>query len=474
METFTATAAYQKLDATWTHRVHRSGWQGWTLLAGGEDVMDQSLLFWEEGKGPHRTLNLNLRLRRDSDRKVRDRLSALGGMEIYRGTVPYPRKQVVAGEIHPLDRHWELVAGTALDVQIDAAVRLRYFPYESEVTDWENSPFSAQGSLTLVRERAHGQVDEVAGMLLILSSLLGMDTRLSTAADLEYLYLRKTAWAMSLEGADLDAVLAEVADEPVECRVTGLRAWMSRQLQVAAVSQLERYDWRPHFGSAYNPWGSAVGSGAGGWPHWYRFDMERALAGPLRRTYLGHNLASHAPAIGDRIARIVRSTGYLLSSEERWMRLGTPSLSIYLPDTQSGGGAYLPMRLLEDFTQATLVFTPELLRRCDHIAVARDGGAEALSPHAVAARLRLEAIEEVPSCDVYFKRGISLLDSLVRVNLDHEVDRVKVLDAFRNVGVRKIRGVPVDEVVCLRYPAASSNGNGRSKRGLRASSNLTP
>jgi len=437
---------YQRLDAGFASAVRRSGWQGRTLLAGGEEVMDQSLLFWEEGKGGDRTLNLTLRLRRDSDRKVRDRLSDFGSLDVYRGSIPYPRKQIVAGEVHPLDRKWSLVAGTAIDAELDG-VRVRYFPYETG-DDPDSTPFSAQGSLTLVRDSARGQIEDVAGMLAVLSDSLGLDMRLSSVADLEYLYLRKIAWAMRLDGPDLETLLESLQDAPAAERVSALKGHLTRA-SGTDLAGLERYDWRPHFGSAYNPWASAIGSGEAGWPCWHRFDMERSLRGPLSQVYLGHDLAAHAPNIGDRIARIIRSTGYLLSSEERWMRLGTPSQSIYMPS--AAAGAYVPLRLLRGPDEATLVFHPHVLRRSDHIAIAPGVGAEGLSPSGLKDRLPLDrCTAPPPQCEIYFKRGISLLDWLVRINLEQDLDRRKVLDAFRMVDIRTVRGIPVDSLVQVR------------------------
>lgn len=439
---------YQRLDAGFAAAVRRSGWQGRTLFAGGEDVMDQSVLFWEEGKGSERTLNLTLRLRRDSDRKVRDHLSDMGRLDVYRGSIPYPRKQIVAGEVHPLDRKWSLVAGTAIDADLDG-VRVRYFPYETG-DDPDTTPFSAQGSLTLVREHARGQMEDMSGMLAVLSDSLGLDMRTSSVADLEYLYLRKIAWAMRVDGPELEAMIETLLDAPATERVRALKEHLTRASGIDLAS-LERYDWRPHFGSAYNPWASAIGSGEAGWPYWHRFDMERSLRGLLSSVYLGHDLAAHAPNIGDRIARIIRSTGYLLSSEERWMRLGTPSQSIYMPS--AAAGAYVPLRLLRGPDDATLVFHPHVLRRSDHIAIAPGVGAEGLSPSGLKDRLPIECSTVLPPhCEIYFKRGISLLDWLVRINLEQDLDRRKVLDAFRMVDIRTVRGIPVDTLVQVREP----------------------
>jgi hypothetical protein len=446
---------YHRLDSVWMSRVRRSGWQGWTLLAGGDDVMDQSILFWHEGRGNARSLSLTLRVRQASDRKVRDHLTVLPGLDVYRGSIPYPRKQVVAGEIHPLDREWSLIAGTALDAQVDSNIRLRYLPYEPPGDD--SIPYSAQGCLTLTLDRAHGNIDEVTSMLIVLSQKLGIDTRLSSAADLEYLYLRKMGWAMRLDLASFD-------HDPPADRLGELRAEVSRALGVSDVTRLPEYNWEPKFSSAYNPWTSAIGTGEAGWPRWQRFDAQ-ALEGPLGRRFLGHDLAAHAPNVGDRVARLFRSTGHLLSAEERWLRLGTPSQSIHMPHGQWGGGTYLPLRLLDDDRSATLVFDIQLLKRVDHIALSPEaappppaGGeaasVKALSPQSLEERVPLERLAETHTCDVYFKRSISLMDALVRINLDKDLDRLKVLDALRVVGVQRIRGRAVDEIVRVRGGAS--------------------
>lgn len=439
---------YHRLDSVWMSRVRRSGWQGWTLLAGGDDVMDQSILFWHEGKGSSRSLSLTLRIRQGSDRKVRDHLSSLPGLDVYRGSIPYPRKQVVAGEIHPLDREWALMAGTALDAQVDANVRVRYLPYENAQAG--ATPYSAQGCLTVVMEEAHGHIDEATSLLVMLSRRLGVEPRLSTAADLEYLYLRKIAWAMRLDLDAFDAERTGIDDD----LLPDLRQFVSDALGVDDVTVVPGYDWKPRFNTAYNPWTSAIGSGEAGWPHWHRFDVDDALKAPLGGCFLGHDLASDAPNVADRVARIFRSTGHLLSAEERWLRLGTPSQSIHLPHGQWGGGAYLPLRLHANDRDATLVFDIRLLRRADHIAL--DADTSALSPHTLADRLPIASLDPSKACDIYFKRAVSLMDALVRINLDRPTDRVKVLDTLRLLSIDAIGGRPVEDVVRVREQRGSA------------------
>ncbi|NDD27880.1 MAG: hypothetical protein EB084_06415 [Proteobacteria bacterium] len=433
-------APYQRLDSVWMSRVRRSGWQGWTLLAGGDDVMDQSILFWQEGKGPSRSLSLTLRVRQGSDRKVRDALSGKPRLDMYRGSIPYPRKQIVAGEVHPLDRQWALMAGTALDVQIDARLRIRYLPYEDAASS-DVLPYSAQGCLTVVLEGAQGHIDEVTPMLLLLRNELGLDTRLSTAADLEMLYLRKVAWAMRV---DLDTLEQSASGTPKE-RLEALRAEVSRALSVDDVTRVPGYSHAPHFGTAFNPWTSTIGAGEAGWPHWFRFDVEPLLQGPLGSCFLGHDLAASPTHVADRVARVFRSTGHLLSAEERWLRLGTPSQSIHLHHGQRGAGAYLPLRLIPDDRSASLVFDIRLLQRADAIALDAEAGAP--SPQNLTERLPLDALHPDRPCGIYFKRGVSLMDSLVRINLPREADRERVLHTLRLVGIEQLGGRPVDEAI---------------------------
>ena len=433
-----------RLDTPWLQRVRRSGWQGCTLFAGGEDVLDQTLLFWEEGKGPQRTLNLSLRVRRDCDATVLARLHGNPTLEVHEQAIPYPRKQVVAGEVHPLDREWSLVAGGALDASWPGPVRVRYFPYLPAVAASDQVPFATQGSLTLVLEGAAGRIDEAERLLEVLGSL-GVCTTLSSADDLEYLYLRKIAWA-----CHLDETAGPTSDAPLGERSAWLVSELSRHLGVTDVTREARYDPRPHHSSAYNPWARAVGSGEAGGPHWYRFDMEPALRGPLARTWLGHDLAAQAPDLGNRIARIIRTTGYLLSAEERWLRLGTPSQSVFGPSGKVGGGTHVPMHLLSDPAQATLVFSHKLLRRADHVAVRSEDDARALTPALLASRLRLEHATAYEPCEVFFKRSVSLVDMLVRINVDHESDRARILEAFGHVGITRLKAGPVDELVKVR------------------------
>ena len=453
LEPLSPTEPYQRLDGTWINRVRRSGWQGWTLLAGGEDIMDQAVLFWLEGRESQRSLRLTLRVRQDANASLVARMMHLPGRIVHASSVPYLRKQIVAGEVYPLGQEWRL-PGSAIDVRLGTHLTVRYLPYETEA---ETTPFSAQGLLTATLEPAHARISETHAVLAALSRDLGMNTRLSTPIDLEVLYLRKMAFALRLDSGDLEERLRYHREKPPLQMLQAAQRWMSAQVGESDVTRLSTYDWRPHFGSAYNPWAGQVGKGRAGWPHWYRFDVEpRLFQKGLGKFYLGHDLGATAQ-VGDRVARIIRTTGYLLSSEERWMRLGLPSQSVLLPDGQAGGGAFVPLRVVKDPSQATLVFEPQLLRRLDHIAV--DLGrvrsvpqGQPLSPSLVTDRLTLEHLSGARwrSAYIYLKQGVALLDSLVRINVDKDGDRVRVLDALRTLGVTNVRGVPAEELVSVR------------------------
>lgn len=454
LEPLSPTEPYQRLDGSWINRVRRSGWQGWTLLAGGEDVMDQAVLFWLEGREAQRSLHLTLRVRQDANANLLARMMHLPGRVAHASVVPYPRKQIVAGEVYPLGQEWVL-PGSAVDVRLGTHLTVRYLPYETEA---ETTPFSAQGLLTATLDPAHARISETHAILAALSRDLGMNTRLSTPIDLEILYLRKMAFALRLESSELEERLRYYREKPPIQMLQAAQRWMSAQVGEADVTRLATYDWRPHFGSAYNPWAGQVGKGRAGWPHWYRFDVDPGLFdGRLGRCYLGHDLGAQAQNVGDRVARIIRTTGYLLSSEERWMRLGTPSQSIFLPDGQAGGGAFVPLRLCREPDQAALVFDPHLLRRLDHIAVdlgRPKPGTQGLplSPSLVTDRLTLDHLSgsRWRSAYVYLKRGVALLDSLLRINVDKDGDRVRVLDALRTLGVTRVRDLPVEELVRVR------------------------
>jgi hypothetical protein len=430
------------LDAEWLDGVLRSGWQGHTLCAGGDDVMDQSVLFWLEGKATERTLHLMLRLRAGCDARVRDHLQGHPSVRILHGSIPYPRKQIVAGEVHPLGLGWSMAASTAFDIETPDGIHLRYLPYEPEAS----LTFSAQGSLTASLPAAEGTLDEARDLLSELGRVVGIDTALSTAADLEYLYLRKVAFSLHL---DVDGIEHDPA--PLPRKLEQLRHAVSAQLGVADVTQLPRYNWRPGFCTSYNPWSDQIGSGRAGWPFWLCFDVPALDDHALSRFYLGHVIGATSLSVGDRLARLIRTTGHLLAPEERWVRLGAPSRSVNLPDGDRwGGGAFIPLTLLRRPDEATLVFHPELLRRLDAVALDGSESARTLSPQTIHHRLKLSDLGQTESCQVFFKRGVSLFDSLLRINLDSELDRSRVLEAFRNVGLSEVRGVPIEALVRVR------------------------
>ena len=442
---------WARTDSAWLSRLRRSGWQGWTLMAGGDDVMDQSILFWREGKATTRNLCLTLRVREHRDQHVREQLSDLTQMtEPHEEDTKWPRKQIVAGELHPLHRNWTLNAGTALDPVIPRpgtpnSFRIRYLPYEKARTN--SAPYSAQGCLIMTLDGAEGTGHEVTAMLNVLKKQIGLDTRLSTASDLEYVYQRKMAWALRLPLSEVDSQIHP--RDSVETRLSVMTRFLSRHMGVADVTRLPDYDWKPRFHSAFNPWANVVGTGEAGWPYWLRFDMGEHLPALRGRYLLGHDLSLQSTQVGDSIARMLRTTAHLLSAEERWLRLGTPSQSIHTAQGEPGQ-AYLKLRILPDENDATLVFDIDLLRRVDHILIPASSPRTALSPETLQTRLTIESVARGTPCNVYLKRAISLLDSLVRINVDSEADRAKILEAFRLVDVPQVGTRTVETLVRVR------------------------
>ena len=117
-----------------------------------------------------------------------------------------------------------------------------------------------------------------------------------------------------------------------------------------------------------------------------------------------------------------------------------------MKDRRSGGARYVFTHLENRPDKATLVFNQDLLLRSDQIGF-RPGRFGRVYDGREALRTPLEAYHRTPIYEVMLQNSVSFLDYLEQVNLPSREDRVQVLEAFREVGIQEIRGVPVEELV---------------------------
>ncbi|MBI2267412.1 MAG: phosphatidylserine/phosphatidylglycerophosphate/cardiolipin synthase family protein, partial [Armatimonadetes bacterium] len=426
-----ATSVYRPLDETFAQSVTASGMQGQTLLAGGEDVEDQSLLTWEETRNGKRVLHLQGKLRDEAGEKLKKTLLTSPASRSWERS---PAKRAPGAHLG----HKRIPSCTYFNIALSPAVGVLYVPGEKHY----DNPYSAQGLFHLTLSDYGGSPEEIQRALSLAGERLGLDFRLSTEEDLEYLYLRKMIWARNLESDEFKDHLS--SDLTVRQKRDLCKQYLEQKLGVTDLRALSDYDWRPRFDSAYRSQGDIREAG---WPHWNRFDAREHIADCLKNYHIGAFLSINERDKGDAIARIVRESGSLLSTEERWDRLGiyTQGLSSE-KDRHKGGASYVFSRLTRNRDLYTFVFSKDLLSRADHI-VYPHGIYGDTHPETMKRKLNMADYSSAPSYEFMTKHGISFLDYLETINVNDSKDREKVLRAFAEAGISQIRGIPVEKIV---------------------------
>lgn len=430
----------QELDQALWERIEGSGWQGQSLLVSGE-VEDCALLAWVEHGEKGRSLHLRGYLTEEGNRLMRDWISVQPEVSPRRSGLETPRRHLDRGILREGEETLRIPGGRRFELQTPDGLQMHFFPrvagYRPSDALGAAPPASVQG---LVELRVPLEEPALTDLQRLLEPLraAGVVEGMATPQDLELAYLQRMARAL---GVETQAFQADRDGEPAE-RILQARQDLSAALGVPDVARLHDYDWNPRFDKLFVD-GPRPGQ-TGGWPRWDRFDASVYLDQELRDWRLTHHVHGSQ---GAKVAGMIRTTGGLQCTEERLGRLGSNALGISsMKDRRSGGARYVFTHLEHRPEKATLVFNQDLLRRSDQIGF-RPGRFGHVYDGREALRTPLDAYHRTPIYEVMLQNSVSFLDYLEQVNLPSQEDRAQVLEAFREVGIREIRGVPVEELV---------------------------
>jgi|GEM_PF-1592454 len=447
---------YQSLDTAFVKEIKNCGSQGKTLLCGGEDIEDQSVLVWEEKRGDGKILNFSCKLLKDADRRFLEALNKQEGVRFETGLAEVPSKSISRGILQQNDTNFSLPQGKTYTADLGDGFKLTYHPWEKDYSpDYpadDLTPLATQGSLSITCEGGPFKPRHLEQLLDKLKSM-GIDSHLSTPKDLEMLYLRKCAWALKAETPELYSALKAASSAKEKSRL--LRRHIEKNIGVEDVTRVRGYDWRPHFETNLSP----SGKREGGWAHWLRFDAE---------PFLGEELAEYRPALyiygaqghkAETILSLLQNGGSFICTEERFNRMGSDRQGVSsIRDRNSGGASYVFAHLEKNPEKTDVVFSRDLLKRADHMAL-NAGKFGHLDQDIEGSRTPLSSYHRSPVYEVMFKHSVSLLDSLEKVWVDSEAERQTLLIGFHDRGIDNIRGIAVEEIVSTRpsVPNLSEN-----------------
>jgi len=358
-----------------------------------------------------------------------------------RSSLETPRRHLDHGILHEGEETLRLPGGRRFELMTSEGLQVQFFPrvpgYRPSDALGAAPPASVQGLVELKLPLAEVDPDGLQRLLEPIRAA-GVVEGMAAPQDLELAYLQRMARAL---GVETQAFHAGRIGEPAE-RILQARNDLSAALGVSDVARLPDYDWNPSFDKLFVD-GPQSGL-TGGWPRWDRFDASVYLDQELRDWRLTHHVHGSQ---GAKVAGMIRTTGGLQCTEERLGRLGSGTLGISsMKDRRSGGARYVFTHLEHRPEKATLVFSQDLLRRSDQIGF-RPGRFGHVYDGREALRTPLEAYHRTPIYEVMLQNSVSFLDYLEQVNLPSQEDCAQVLEAFREVGIREIRGVPVEELV---------------------------
>ncbi len=262
--------------------------------------------------------------------------------------------------------------------------------------------------------------------------------RMSTPADLEVLYLTKSATAAGQTTTKgwTDAV-ASVAGKPAAEQVRALRAFWEKKLKVADLTQLPNY--QPE---GYYEAGAVTRQITAGYRQHARFDVD--LTSELKDLRLASQI-THGTVDGFFETILEGKTASMLSTTERY-RLGIAGTTMSQDaDMRSGGASYVFTRLRSKTAASGshVVFKPELLNRMDRRTFQSDVYG-AVNPDDHRSKTRKTALIDVKACargannETNFLNSVNVLDYLDVVHAGSVSARQRILALFRAHGYNKL------------------------------------
>lgn len=278
---------------------------------------------------------------------------------------------------------------------------------------------------------------------------IGLDGRLGTRQDMEFLYLAKcsyASWGATPQELGIPSSL------PTAEKVRRLKDLWNKRLGVDDVTKLPGYNPIPSYDSPAPSTGA--NSGAFGIPRWKRFDItEDDLDKAMKGYTLTHSLYNQSTI--DALEMMLKNNGALVATEEKY-RLGVPIRGMSPDqDQRTGGASYVFTRIRSSRTgnraEYQLHFDKGLLLDTDVISYTGDLYGR-VDPSTIKTRRQRNIDDwknasQQGSNETIIKRNVSLVDHLVRVNVRSEQEKRDVMDLLRRYGITQLGGKPLAEAV---------------------------
>ncbi|RDV81792.1 hypothetical protein [Ammonifex thiophilus] len=422
--------------------------------------------------------------------KEEDEYEVAGGFKAKKLTGSRPAAEEREGRLYwdGEKRLRDSFLGEEYEIDLGDGYRLIYHPSRDPV------PYSLRGTVELVGPP--GQPDGHAALEKL--SLLHLHASpVTSAEEVEVMYLERNAWAQGLTGdpeyreigravgeaekkyeaealARLEEAAAHLSEEEMTVLAKSLVLENQRRLLRCRAGLLKRFFEKklglPEGGleglPAYQPRPLAA-SGKKGYHFWNRFDLTAdKVKEALKGFVITHRISTGKDKV-ERLCRLIESGGFLACGEVR-ARMGVKvNTTSPLEDMKSGGASYAFTFIRPESRQGEfdIVWDPEvLLTRSDWFAT-KDDAFGAVNPESHYSKyekttdveklgwwVRYSHIDPQWGGQVMFKNGIDLLGIHPPryIFVDSAADRERVLDSFAKVGVKELGGRPVEEVVRVR------------------------
>jgi hypothetical protein len=306
--------------------------------------------------------------------------------------------------------------------------------------------YSKQGQL---RFMLHGPAtEEKLQRVVRYMTDIGLDGRLATRQDAEWLYLVKTTYAAGVDPASVASPTLPVLEQ-----MRRYHDYWNKRLGVADVTKLPSYQPEPHYDSPSTSIKRA--SGTFGLPRWRRFDIDDVAFDREMSSYtLVHSLYGGGD-VAPTLQTMLRNNGGLISTEEKF-RIGV-DIGGMSPDADqgTGGATYVFTRLKTKQSAASasyqLLFDARLLLDTDVISYGHDAfgrtSPEYVRQHRKRTPDEWKAASQSGSNEVIIKRNLSFVDYLTGVNARSEADRQAVIAALREAGITKLGSKRLEDAV---------------------------
>ena len=288
---------------------------------------------------------------------------------------------------------------------------------------------------------------------------MGIDARLSTAEDLELMYLKRQGFTLKQDEADsaYKTLLTDTAGLPVAEQVTRHKQYWSNFLGVEDVAALEHYRPQGEREISFSAWAKEKREESAGHRNQYRFDVAEK---DIPKNYdLFHSPSSLGESSDSGILTflktgILESNGKLMSLKDK-LRNGVHSRDESADwDLNRGGGSYAYLRSLpkkDDWLG--LYFKKRNYRRLDARHIKTDGrGHIPEAPRRT--KLTAGELRKFASSgnEMLFKNGMDLIGELEAVVMESASGRDEAIRLFKAAGWDRLPdGRSIEEVIMLRY-----------------------